>query len=149
MGETPVLQYSFSWKQLSVIAGITSWQFYFRFFPGSIKGPQLVEFLSALRRQVRGRLLIIWDGLRAHRSRVVRDYMDAQRGALQLEFLPAYAPELNPVEYVWGHLKNHEIANLCASHIGQVRDYARRRLRAMQRRPALVTAFWTQAELQF
>jgi len=146
IAQTPVLQYSFSWKQLSVIAGVTWWQFYFRFFPGSIRGPQIVEFLKALRRQLRGKLLIIWDGLRAHRSRVVREYVEADR-RMQLEFLPAYAPELNPVEYVWGHLKTHEIANLCASHISQVRDFARRRLRSMQRRSTLVSAFWKQAEL--
>ena len=49
-GQTPVLQYSFSWKQLAAIAGVTFWQFYFRLFPGSIKGPQIVEFLAALNR---------------------------------------------------------------------------------------------------
>lgn len=146
VGHTPVLQYSFSWSQLSVIAGVTLRQFYFRFFPGSIRGPQIVEFLKALRQQLGGRLLVIWDGLQAHRSRVVRDYVEAD-GHIQLERLPAYAPELNPVEYVWGHLKKHEIANLCASAIAQVRNYARRRLRAMQRRPTLVRAFWEQAEL--
>ena len=44
-----MLQYSFSWHQLSAIAGVTFWQFYFRFFPGSIRAPQLVAFLRALR----------------------------------------------------------------------------------------------------
>jgi transposase len=146
-GQTPVLQYSFSWHQLSAIAGVTFWQFYFRLFPGSIKGPQLVEFLSALRRQIPGPLLIIWDGLRAHKSKVVRDYIEREEVDIQLEYLPAYAPELNPVEYLWGYLKNHEIANLCASNLHQVSDLARRRLRSMQRRSRLVAAFWAQAEL--
>jgi hypothetical protein len=54
-----VLQYSFNWKQLSAMAGVTWWQFYFRLFPGSIGGPQVVEFLKALRRHIRHRLLII------------------------------------------------------------------------------------------
>lgn len=146
-GQTPVLQYSFNWKQLSAIAGISAWQFYFRLFPGTIRGPQLVEFLKALRRQIRGKLLIIWDGLKAHRSRVVREYVEAADGDIQLEYLPAYAPELNPVEYIWGHLKTHEIGNLCAHHLSEVRNLARRRLQSMQRRPTLVTAFWKQAEL--
>lgn len=148
-GHTPVLQYSFSWHQLSAIAGVTFWQFYFRLFPGAIKGPQLVEFLRALRRQIPGRLLIVWDGLQAHKSRVVRRYVEASDGAIQLEFLPAYAPELNPVEYVWGYLKRHEIGNLCATNLHQVSDFARRRLRSMQRRSTLVSAFWAQAELAF
>lgn len=147
-GQTPVLQYSFSWKQLSVIAGITRWRFYFRFFPGAIRSPQIVEFLKVLRQHLPGPLLIVWDGLRAHKSRLVRDYIEGD-GAIQLEFLPAYAPELNPTEYIWGYLKTREIANLCARHIHTVHDLASRRLRSMQRRPALVHAFWKQAELQF
>ena len=67
-----MLQFSISWHQLSAIAGVTFWQFYFRFFPESIRAPQLVEFLRALRRQIEGPLLIIWDGVRAHRSKLVR-----------------------------------------------------------------------------
>lgn len=149
VGQTPVLQYSFNWKQLSVIAGVTYWQFYFRFFSGAIRAPQIVEFLKVLRRHLPGKVLIVWDGLTAHRSRLVREYVEAQRGAMQLEVLPAYAPELNPTEYVWGHLKTHEIGNLCAGHIAEVRAYASRRLRSMQRRPTLVRAFWKQAELTF
>lgn len=142
-----MLQYSFSWHQLSAIAGVSFWQFYFRLFPGSIKAPQLVEFLRALRRQIEGPLLIIWDGLRAHRSKLVRQYVEADEEGIQLEFLPAYAPELNPVEYIWGYLKNHEIGNLCAHNLHQVSDFARRRLKSMQRRPQLVSAFWAQAQL--
>src|SRR5439155_7603944 len=57
-GQTPVLQYSFSWKQLSVIAGVSFWRFYFRFFPGSIKSPQVVEFLKALQATIGQKLLI-------------------------------------------------------------------------------------------
>lgn len=143
-----MIQYSFNWKQLSAIAGLTLWRFYFRLFPGTIRAPQLVEFLQALRRQLRGRrLLIIWDGLRTHKSRLVRRWLEAQQRQVQLEFLPAYAPELNPVEQIWNYLKNREIANLCAADLGQVGDMARRRLKSMQRRASLVRSFWKQTEL--
>ena len=120
-GQTPVLQYSFTWKQLSVIAGISFWNFYFRFHAGAIRGPQFVEFLQALTKQIRGKLLVIWDGLPAHRSRVVNDYVESLDGHLVLERLPAYAPELNPVEYIWGYMKQRELANLCLDTIGEVR----------------------------
>lgn len=53
-GQTPQLQFHFNWKQLSVIAGITWWQFYFRLYPGAIKAPQVVEFLGHLTRQIPG-----------------------------------------------------------------------------------------------
>jgi transposase len=47
-----------------------------------------------------------WDGLQAHRSRLVREHVDLQHRRIALERLPAYAPQLNPVEYIWGYLKH-------------------------------------------
>ena len=146
-GQTPVLQYSFNWQQLSLMAGVSFWRLYFRFFHGAIKGPQIVEFLKALKDTIGGKLLIIWDGLPAHRSRLVRDYVESLDGQIQLERLPAYAPEINPAEYVFGYAKQRELANLCVDTIEEMRDYATRRLKSMQRRPKLIRAFWQQAEL--
>jgi transposase len=146
-GQTPVLQYHFNWHQLSVIAGITFRRFYFRLFPGAIKSPQIIEFLNALGRQMRRPLLVIWDELPAHRSALVREHLESLDGAVQIEQLPGYAPELNPTEYIWGHLKHHELANLCAPTFGELKTCACNRLRPMQRRPTLITAFWQQAEL--
>jgi transposase len=142
-----VLQYHFTWKTLSVIAGITYWNFYFRLFPGAIRSPQIIEFLTHLQRHIPGKLLIVWDGLPAHRSRAVWDFVRQQRGGIWLEFLPAYAPELNPTEYIWGHLKQHEIANLCPKNFSELSLQAVRALKRMRRRSTLVMAFWQQAEL--
>jgi transposase len=142
-----VLQYHFNWKTLSAVAGVTWWNFYFRLFPGAIRSPQVIEFLQHLRRQVRRKLLVIWDGLPSHRSRTVKDYLAAHKGKLAVEFLPAYAPELNPVEYLWGHWKQHEIPNFCPKDFSQLSHFARQALRRMRRRPLLVTAFWKQAGL--
>ena len=108
-----MLQYHFNWKTLSAIAGVTWWNFYFRFFPGAIRSPQIILFLSHLLCHIPGKLLIVWDGLPGHRSRAVWDFVREQRGRLWLEFLPAYAPELNPVEYLWAHWKQHELPNFC------------------------------------
>lgn len=148
-GQTPVLQYSFNWKLLSVIAGISFWQFYFRLYPGTIRTAQIVEFLGHLRRQVGARLLIIWDRLPGHRSRRVREYVAATNGDIELEFLPAYAPELNPSEQIFNHGKNREMANFCPANFQHLRSFTRRSLRRMQRRPELIAAFWRQAELAF
>lgn len=105
------------------MAGITWWNFYFRLFPGAIKAPQIIEFLTHLMRHLRHPLLVIWDGL------------------------PGYAPELNPVEYIWCYLKQHELPNLCPRELWQLSDAARGALRRMRRRPTLVRAFWKQADL--
>lgn len=146
-GQTPVIQQSFTWKQMSAVAGLSWWRFYFRFFDGAIKTEQIVQFLGALKRQIGKPLLIIWDGVGMHKSRRLRQWLETQDGAIAIAFLPPYAPELNPVEAIWAYLKKHEIANLCPTNLTEVSDYARRRLRSMQRRPKLIRAFWQQAEL--
>lgn len=146
-GETPVLQYSFSWKQLSAIAGVSFVRFYFRLFAGAIRSPQVVEFLKALSEAIGRKLLIIWDRLQAHRSKLVRAFVEQRNGDIALEYLPAYAPELNPVECIWGYLKSHEMPNFCARDLPHLKHAARSRLRSMQRRRTLVAAFWKQAEL--
>jgi transposase len=146
-GHTPVLQFHFNWKTLSAIAGITWWNFYFRLYPGSIRGPQVIDFLGRLLRQLPGPLLVVWDGLPVHRSRKVADFISQHRDRLQVERLPAYAPELNPVEYLWGYLKHHAIPNLCPKNLGELSSIARRALGRIRRQPRLITAFWNQAEL--
>ena len=72
------------WKTLSAMAGVTWWNFYFRLFRGTIRSPQVVEFLTHLLRRLPGRLLIIWDGLCSHRSRMVWDFVRQQHGRLWL-----------------------------------------------------------------
>lgn len=146
-GQTPVLQFNFNWNLLSAIAGVTIWNFYFRLFPGTIKAPQVVEFLTHLLRHIRGKIVLIWDRLPAHRSRLVKDFIAAQGDRLRMEFLPGYAPELNPVEYLWGYWKHHTLPNLCPRDFEELSLHARHALRRMRRRPALVAAFWKQAEL--
>ena len=107
----------------------------------------LEVFADACKRH--GKLLIIWDGLGVHKSRLVREFIESLKGQIEVEFLPAYAPELNPAEYIWGHLKQHEIGNLCVKNLAELSPFARNRLRSMQRRPRLIAAFWVQAELAF
>jgi transposase len=74
----------------------------------------------------------------------VQDFIAELQGWISTAYLPPYAPELNPVEYIWGYWKQHELPNVCPKdywHLGQT---ARRTLRRMPRRPRLITAFWQQ-----
>lgn len=146
-GQTPVLQMHFNWHQLSAIAGLTFWNFYFKLVAGSFNALRIIEFLKQLRAHIKRQLLIIWDGLPAHRSRLVRDYVDSTNGAIQIEQLPGYAPELNPVEFLWAHWKQHELANFCPKNFAELSHIARNRLRRSQRRPTIIAACWKQAQL--
>jgi transposase len=145
--QTPVLQYHFNWNPLSAAAGITWWNFYFRLYPGTIRAPQVVDCLTHLLRQVPGKLLVLWDRLSGHKARLTQEFIAAQGDRLLTDYLPSHAPELNPVEYIWGYWKNHELPNFCPHDFGQLSYQARRALRRMRRRPRLVRAFWKQAQL--
>jgi transposase len=146
-GQTPILLHNFNWKSLSAVAGLTLLNFYFRLYAGSVKAPQVVDFLKALARHMPGPLLIVWDRLAAHRSALVRDYVGSLDDRIVLEYLPPYAPELNPVEYIWAYWKQHELPNVCPRDYWQLGEAARKTLRRMRRRPRLITAFWKQASL--
>jgi transposase len=147
-GETPVLQHHFSWKQLAAIAGVSWYNIYFKLYPGTIKQEQVVDFLRHLLRMVKGNVLVIWDGLRSHRGNLVKKFIRKLDGRLEIAFLPAYAPDLNPVEFLWGYWKMRELPNFCAANYAQLSDTAIRALRRIRRRRStLVSAFWKQAEL--
>jgi transposase len=146
-GQTPVIQFHFNWTHVSVIAGLTFTRCMFRLHEGSIKKEQIVEFLKALRAHLHQRLLIVWDGLKAHRSKLVREYLDSTDGDVQTAFLPPYSPDMNPVEYLWAWLKRHALANLCPDNLGELNDVARRKLKSAQKRPSVIAACWAQAEL--
>jgi transposase len=150
IGQTPILEFSFNWQKLSAIAGITSRSFCFRLHGGAIRTAQIIAFLGQLRRFLPGKILIIWDRAQIHRSLRVRRYMETHRDRIATTYLPPYAPELNPVEYLWAYWKEHELANFCPKDIWQLGHFASqalRRIRRKARRPRLIAAFWKQAEL--
>jgi transposase len=148
-GQTPILQYNFNWDTLSAVAGITFYNFYFRLYKGSVKTDEVIDFLGALLRHIPGPLLIVWDRLSAHRSKRTRDFITSQGNRLWVEYLPGYAPELNPVEYIWAYWKQHALPNVCPKDYWSLNEAARRTLKRMRRRPRLITAFWQQAGLCF
>jgi transposase len=106
-----------------------------------------VVFLRHLRPHVSDKLLVIWDGSPIHKGHV-RTFL-AEGGArfIHVERLPPYAPDLNPDEGVWHHLKNVEMRNLCClnrAHLRRELDHAIKRLRHKRH---LITACFAEAGL--
>ena len=124
-GKTPVLRHAFNWKKLSICSAIGyRWdgkrcRLFFRIVPDSYDSVKLIDFVSQLRREFHGRkVILVWDGLPAHRSRLMTEYLTQQSKWLTVVRLPAYAPELNPVEGVWGNIEGQELANRCSDDLG-------------------------------
>ena len=146
-GETPVIQMNFNWKKLSVIGGITIRSIYFQMHEESVKAPQVIDFLKHLQKHIKGKLLVVWDNLPAHRSKVVAEYLASTKGRVWVERLPGYAPELNPIEYLWGYAKSNELANLAPKDLRELSAEAKKALRKIRRMPRCIKAFWVQSTL--
>ena len=97
------------------------------------------RFLDAAHQQPGGPVVLVWDSLNTHTSRAMRELI-AARPWLTVFQLPAYAPELNPVEPVWSHLKR-SLANLVKHDISQLTALIKTRLRRMQYRPGILEGF--------
>ncbi len=125
-GQTPLLEAPYSYAHLSVISAITpQGKLFTHIHESSIKGPAIVRFVRHLLRHVKGKLLLIWDGLPAHRSKDVKYLLSAVGDRLHVERLPAYARDLNPDQGIWHLLKNVELPNLVCESLNTLRDEVR------------------------
>ena len=155
-GETPILIHAFNWKKLSVSLAVAyRWDFrrsglFFQTRPGSYNDVTLIEFLNDLKREMRGRrVVLVWEGLPSHKSGPMQEYVRRQRSWLTVERLPGYAPDLNPAELVWGNVKGQELANLCADDLDEVERELRAGLRRVRRSTTLALAFLRHTGLSF
>jgi transposase len=123
IGQTPVLDEHSSRDHLSAMSAITlDGKLYMIEQERAFKGEDVVRFLKHLMRQIEGKLLVIWDGAPIHHSRAVKEFLaDGAASRVRLEQLPGYAPELNPEEGIWKHLKCVELKNLCCRSLSELK----------------------------
>jgi transposase len=106
----------------------------------SVRQEQVVDFLRDLLRHLNGQIIVIWDRLQAHRSRFLRQWLQRCR-RLRIEYLPGYAPELNPNEYGWAYLKGNPLANYCPHDVEQLHARAVSASREVARQQPLLRSF--------
>jgi hypothetical protein len=117
-GQTPILyQRTRCTRKISSIGGLSlspgrrHLGLYLHWYPDTnICQEHVIAFLRDLLRHLRGAVVVVWDRIQIHRSGAVRDWLARQR-RLTVECLPAYAPELNPIEHTWSYLKYHRMPN--------------------------------------
>lgn len=146
-GRTPIIRSTGSWKVRSVIGTILRTphgqriRLFLRIFHGTIRSAQIVRFLKELRRHVGGRVILLWDGWAPHRSRQTRRFLDAQKHWISVERFPAYAPELNPVEYFWSAMKRKDLANGCPESLSDLDERIRRSGRRVRGQQHILRGF--------
>jgi putative transposase len=155
-GKTPVLKINGSHHdRVSVTAALTIsprrgrlglyWQSYPKEFVNSARA---AEFLRYLLRRVPGALTVVWDGGPMHKGDPIREVL-AEHPRLRLERLPPYAPELNPVEYLWEHLKHGKLPNFTPDDVFQLDAVLQRHLKRAKRDHNRLRGFYNHSHLPF
>ena len=155
-GKTPVLIHAFNWSKMSVCAALGyRWdgrrsRLFFQTREGNYNAQSLIRFLEDLKKELRGqKAVLVWDGLPAHKSEVMKEYLLQERHWLTVERLPGYAPDLNPVETLWGNIQGQELTNRCAEDLTEVEGAVRKGMGRVRKSAKLPFSFLNHAGLSF
>ena len=115
---------------------------------GSIRTADTLEVLTHLLRHEKNRIMLIWDGLPSHRSKKVKNFLSANKRRIPIVVrFPAYAPELNPQEYIWSASKTKDMANFCPTETLTLLDQTRKSLGRIRRSPNIIRGALIKSEL--
>lgn len=121
-GQTPILRQWDRRDRLSTISAITvaphrrRYGLYWAQYRHNIRSGEVLHFLQGLLRHLPKGFTLIWDRGQPHRAKLVQNWIERRR-RIVAEFLPSYAPDLNPVEAVWSHTKYGDLANYAPDSI--------------------------------
>jgi len=142
-GQTPVVSVPGQRQGISAASAVNSkGAFWFATYQGGLNG---VLFVDLLRKMMRGRrkpVHLIVDGLPAHKTKRVKDYIAGLEGRLTLHVLPGYAPDLNPDELVWSHAKRTGNARRPLQKGEKLEERVAKQLADIGSKPALVRSFF-------
>jgi transposase len=154
-GETPALTHCFrNWMHLSAIGAIAysprgrRARFFLMLVDGAVRSPHIIRYLKLLHRHLPGPIIVLWDGVTPHRSLQTRHFAERCRW-LTLVRLPAYAPDLNPVEGSWSWFKRTVAGNFCPDGHRALRHALRRARRRLTRKRPLLFGFLHKSGFSF
>jgi transposase len=152
-GQTPILRQWDRRDRISTISAITvaprrpRYGLYWAQYPHNIGGGEVLGFLQSLRRHLPHGFTLIWDRGQPHRAARVKVWL-AQRRRLVVEWLPAYAPDLNPVEAVWSHTKHGDLANFAPNDLQDLEQAFLSSMARTKGQKHLLSAFFRAAGLK-
>ena len=142
-GQTPVVRRPGQRQSFSAASAVNAnGAFWFCTYDGALNAELFMVLLQQLMKYRRKPVHLVLDSLPAHKKAMVRDYVAATEGKLSLHFLPGYAPDLNPDELVWSHLKRTGIARRPLQQGEKLRDTIEQQLTRLQQMPHLVRSFF-------
>jgi transposase len=133
-------------REISTLVGLTiTGKIFKRQFEGSIDSPKLIQGLEHFRYHIGRPFIIIWDRSRTHRSNLLKDYL-ANHPDVLVEFLPAYAPELNPEEFCHGNVKR-SMRNAVFTSKEDIRKKSDKHFSRLRKRPDVLLGCFQHAGL--
>jgi len=149
-GKTPVVRTTGARFSLNIIGAISpQGEFRFMLYEKSMNAQRFIEFLKRLLNDEPRPIFLIVDGHPVHRSRAVKKFVESTQGRLELHFLPPYSPEVNPIEQVWNHAKNHRIGKQVITGPDQLKKLVLSALRSLQRSADIVRGFFRHPECRY
>ena len=142
-GHTPEVPTSGKRQSVSAISAVNArGEFWFEIYTERLNATKFVELLTHFMRHRKSPVLLILDGHPAHIAKSVARYVQSLKGRLELHFLPGYAPELNPDEFVWNHLKKQGVSKKPLLQNESLRQRVNADLLDIQSRPDLIRSFF-------
>jgi transposase len=142
-GQTPVVKTTGQRQKVNAISAVSAQGgFWSQVYTGMLNAGRFVEFLKAFRRGGRGKVFLVVDGHPSHRAKVVAAYVAACRSQLELHFLPPYAPDLNPDEFVWQYAKTNGVAKKPLKRNESLKERVEGDLSAIKANSKLVRSFF-------
>jgi transposase len=151
VGQTPVVVKTGERKSISMVSAISPrGELRFRVQEGSMNADRFIDFLKALLASVPGKVFLIVDGHPVHRAKKVKEFIENETdGLLEMFFLPAYSPDLNPDEWVWNNVKNDRIGRKVIMGKDDLKAKAIGALRRLQKLPDVVRGFFRDPHLSY
>ena len=142
-GHTPVVKTSGQRQKINAISAVNAkGAFWYNVYSGTLNAALFIVMLKDLMKGRKKRVMLIVDGLPGHKAKVVSKYVQSTEGRLELHFLPPYAPDLNPDEFVWSHMKKNGISKKPLRKNEALRERVTTDLAAIKQDRPLVRSFF-------
>lgn len=142
-GKTPVVKTSGQRQSLNVISAVNArGEFWAATYTGKFNSESFIVFLQSFMQCQTGKVFLVLDGHPAHKAKSVRTYVESLQGRVELHLLPAYAPDLNPDEFVWGYMKKNGVSKKPLKENESLRKRIEEDLEAIRTDRKLVCSFF-------
>ena len=142
-GKTPVVRTSGQRQKINAISAVNAkGAFWYQVYGGMMTAVLFVVRLKDLMKERKRPVMLVVDGLSVHKAKSVAKYVQSTKGRLELHFLPPYAPDLNPDEFAWSHLKQNGTSKKPLRHNEALRERVEKDLATIKKDKALVRSFF-------